>query len=107
MKTSAGRCTLGGVLFAAISGCGPAPDIAASAGDGFDEDASEIIGGSNAGYLRGQVQVRYSGHFCTGSLVARRWVLTAKHCANKPGEDVATGSFEWGKGAIHGIKRWV
>ncbi|WP_162794863.1 trypsin-like serine protease [Nonomuraea lactucae] len=56
-------------------------------------NANAIIGGKNAGKLRGQVQFWVNGNIaCSGTLIGGNWVLTAKHCIEDRGATVHNSS---------------
>lgn len=87
--------------------------VLALAGGLVPTGAHAIIGGVEAGKLRGAVQVNGShGYTCSGIMVAEDWVLTAKHCL--AGETYQTmsvyvGNRALGQGTYRGLRgftRW-
>lgn len=76
----------GGVLLV-VAGCGSgaAPSVDSSAAD-----QEEIVGGrSDRGKDPAVVAIDIGGEaLCTGSLIASRWVLTARHCVSNTTESV-------------------
>ncbi|EZA59134.1 hypothetical protein DMN91_008353 [Ooceraea biroi] len=75
----------------------------------------KIVGGSSAGegQYPYQASLRYRGrHFCGGSIINKRWILTASHCLtgfNDTAISVVLGTNTLDKGGDEyaSIKKWV
>ncbi|MFH9672208.1 trypsin-like serine protease [Streptomyces sp. NPDC017405] len=87
--------------------------VLALAGGLVPTSAHAILGGVEAGKLRGAVQVNGSlGYTCSGILVAEDWVLTAKHCLAGETDQtmsVYVGDRPLGQGTyrrLQGFTRW-
>jgi secreted trypsin-like serine protease len=70
-----------------------------------------IIGGSTASSGSWGAQVywndvrAYGGFQCSGTVIASRWVLTARHCLNAPGMHVLVGNVKLGAGTPADVDR--
>ncbi|XP_012542639.1 chymotrypsin-1 [Monomorium pharaonis] len=79
------------------------------------EQITKIVGGNTAseGQYPYQASLRYGGqHFCGGSVIDKRWILTASHCLssfNDTGIDIVLGTNTLDKGGdgYSSIKRWI
>lgn len=62
----------------------------------FDEQINRIVGGQTAepgafGYMASLRRIPNHNHFCGGSILAERWIMTAGHCVYEtdPGSIIA------------------
>ncbi|GAA1808085.1 DUF1986 domain-containing protein [Planosporangium flavigriseum] len=90
MRTRLALATLGAAAVAVIA---PAPAPAQAS-----EITTYIIGGSTVSSAPWSAQVYANGRFtCSGTIIAARWVLTARHCLS-PSMSVRVGNVRLGSG---------
>jgi len=94
-------CVLATSLVAAPSAVG-----AAYADDGGV--GTRIIGGETVSSASWATQLYWGDHFgCSASLIAPRWVLTARHCVDSSPTHVLVGNIQLGQGTRATVNRVV